>query len=55
MNRFENFTAGFLRENPVFGLYLGICSVLAISTTLNNALGMGVAFICVLVMSNIKA
>lgn len=53
MNRFENFTAGFLRENPVFGLYLGICSVLAISTTLNNALGMGVAFICVLVMSNI--
>lgn len=53
MNRLENFTAGFLRENPVFGLYLGICSVLAISTSLNNALGMGVAFMCVLIMSNI--
>lgn len=53
MNRLENFTAGFLRENPVFGLYLGICSVLAIPTSLNNALGMGVAFMCVLIMSNI--
>ncbi|SJZ95114.1 electron transport complex subunit RsxE [Anaerorhabdus furcosa] len=53
MNRMKNFTAGFLRENPVFGLYLGLCSVLAISTTLNNAIGMGVAVIAVLVMSNV--
>ncbi|MEA4874728.1 electron transport complex subunit E [Anaerorhabdus sp.] len=53
MNRMKNFTAGFLRENPVFGLYLGLCSVLAISTTLNNAIGMGVAVIVVLVMSNV--
>lgn len=53
MNRKENFTAGFIRENPVFGLYLGLCSTLAITTTLNNALGMGVAVIIVLVMSNI--
>ena len=43
MNRKENFTAGFIRENPVFSLYLGICSTLAITTTLNNAIGMGVA------------
>ena len=53
MNRKENFTAGFIRENPVFGLYLGLCSTLAITTTLNNAIGMGVAVILVLVMSNI--
>lgn len=53
MNRKENFTAGFIRENPVFGLYLGLCSTLAITTTLNNAVGMGVAVILVLVMSNI--
>ena len=53
MNRKENFTAGFIRENPVFGLYLGLCSTLAITTTLNNALGMGVAVIIVLVMSNV--
>lgn len=53
MNRKENFTAGFLRENPVFSLYLGLCSTLAITTTLNNAIGMGVAVIAVLVMSNV--
>ncbi|MCI9291707.1 MAG: electron transport complex subunit RsxE [Erysipelotrichaceae bacterium] len=53
MNRKENFTAGFIRENPVFGLYLGLCSTLAITTTLNNAIGMGVAVILVLVMSNV--
>lgn len=53
MNRKENFTAGFIRENPVFGLYLGLCSTLAITTTLNNAIGMGVAVILVLVLSNV--
>ena len=53
MNRKENFTAGSLRENPVFSLYLGLCSTLAITTTLNNAIGMGVAVIAVLVMSNV--
>jgi len=42
-----------LTENPVFGLYLGICSTLAITTSINNALGMGFAVICVLVLSNI--
>ncbi|MCH4284486.1 MULTISPECIES: electron transport complex subunit RsxE [Bacillota] len=53
MNRKENFTAGFIRENPVFSLYLGLCSTLAITTTLNNAIGMGVAVILVLIMSNV--
>ena len=50
MNRKENFTAGFIRENPVFSLYLGLCSTLAITTTLNNAIGMGVAVIAVLII-----
>ena len=31
----------------------GLCSTLAITTTLNNAIGMGVAVIAVLVMSNV--
>lgn len=53
MNRKENFTAGFLRENPVFTLYLGLCSTLAITTTLNNSIGMGVAVMMVLLVSNI--
>ena len=42
-----------LTQNPVFGLYLGICSTLAITTNINNALGMGVAVTVVLVLSNI--
>lgn len=53
MNRKKNFTAGFIRENPVFALYLGLCSTLAITTTLNNAIGMSVAVIIVLIMSNV--
>ena len=53
MKRLDNFKAGFINENPIFGLYLGLCSALAISTTLNNAIGMGVAATLVLVMSNV--
>ncbi|NLC97161.1 MAG: electron transport complex subunit RsxE [Erysipelotrichaceae bacterium] len=53
MDRWKNFKSGFLDENPVFGLYLGICSTLAITTTLNSALGMGVSVIAVLIASNV--
>lgn len=49
----KNFKNGLIKENPVFGLYLGLCSTLAITTSLNNAIGMGVAVICVLIMSNV--
>ena len=48
-----NYGLNLLKENPVFGLYLGICSALAISINLNNALGMGVSVIAVLTVSNI--
>lgn len=53
MNRWKNFSSGFVRENPVFGLYLGICSVLAVSNNLDNAIGMGVCVIITLLFSNI--
>lgn len=53
MNRFENFKAGLIKDNPVFSLFLGICSTLAITTTVNNAIGMGVSVIIVLIMSNV--
>lgn len=53
MNRFQNSKNGLLKDNPVFSLYLGICSTLAITTSVNNGLGMGVAVICVLIMSNV--
>jgi electron transport complex protein RnfE len=49
----RGFWSEMIYNNPVFGLYLGICSTLAITTTLNNAIGMGVAVIAVLTVSNI--
>jgi electron transport complex protein RnfE len=48
-----NYGLSLLKENPVFGLYLGICSTLAITINLNNALGMGVSVIVILTISNI--
>lgn len=49
----ENFKNGLVKENPVFALYLGLCSILAVSTTLTNAVGMGVSVIFVLIMANV--
>ena len=49
----ESFFGKLLTQNPVFGLYLGICSTLAITTSINNALGMGVAVTVVLILSNV--
>ena len=53
MNRKQNFINGFIKENPVFGLYLGLCSALAISTTIDNAIGMGLCVTLVLIFSNV--
>ena len=53
MGRFESFKNGLIKENPVFGLFLGICSALAITTSIDNAIGMGLAVIMVLTMSNV--
>lgn len=43
---------GIWRENPVFILVLGMCPVLAVSTSAINGLGMGVAATFVLLCSN---
>lgn len=53
MNRIQNFKNGLFKDNPVFSLFLGICSTLAITTSINNAIGMGVSVIIVLTMSNV--
>lgn len=53
MNQLNNFTKGLLKENPILFSMLGLCPALAITTKLENALGMGIAFTFVLVMSNI--
>lgn len=47
------FLDGFIRNNPVMVQLIGLCSVLAITTTVENALGMGAAVIFVLTGSNI--
>lgn len=46
------FTDGIIKNNPVFVQMVGMCSVLGISSTMNNAVGMGLAVIFVLTMSN---
>lgn len=48
----ENFLKGFFKENPLFVLLLGTCPALAVTTSIENALGMGIAFTFVLVLSN---
>ena len=49
----ETFTKGLLKENPVFVLLLGLCPVLGVTTSAINGLGMGLATLFVLVMSNL--
>lgn len=49
----DEFIKGLWRENPVFVQVLGMCPVLAVSNTAQNALAMGLATAFVLLMSNI--
>ena len=49
----DEFIKGLWRENPVFVQVLGMCPVLAVSNTAENALDMGLATAFVLLMSNI--
>lgn len=44
---------GLLGNNPVLVQLLGLCSVLAVSTSMSNAIGMGVAATVVLICSNL--
>lgn len=45
-------TTGIWQENPVFVMMLGLCPVLAVTNSVENALAMGIATIFVLVCSN---
>ncbi len=53
MNQWQNFSKGFIKENPVFVLLLGLCPTLGVTTSASNGLGMGLATTFVLVCSNI--
>lgn len=49
----DSFINGIVRSNPTFILLLGLCPTLAVSTSLDNAVGMTAAFLFVLLLSNI--
>ena len=53
MNQWKNFSKGFIKENPVFILLLGMCPTLGVTSSAINGFGMGLATTFVLVMSNI--
>ena len=49
----KEFSKGLIKENPVLRLVLGTCPTLATSTSVESAIGMGLAATVVLVCSNI--
>lgn len=53
MTNKENFLKGLFKENPLFVSVLGMCPSLAVSTRLENAIGMGIGVLFVLVLSNL--
>ena len=53
MNIKKQFTEGLLTKNPVFVQLLGMCSTLAITTSLFNGLGMGISVTIILICSNV--
>ena len=48
----KQFKEGLLTKNPVLAQLLGMCSVLAITTSLFNGLGMGISVTIILICSN---
>ena len=49
----QTFLNGILKENPTFGLVLGMCPTLATTTSAINGMSMGLATLFVLVCSNV--
>ena len=52
-SKLKTFTNGFLRENPLLVLNIGLCSSLGVTTSIFNGIGMGIGMTFVLVMSEI--
>jgi electron transport complex protein RnfE len=53
MSLWKEFSKGIWAENPVLVLVLGMCPTLAVSSSVKNGLGMGLATTFVLVGSNV--
>ena len=52
MGKFNLVTKGIFKENPIFVLLLGMCPTLGTTTSAINGMGMGLATMFVLIMSN---
>ncbi len=52
-SKLKIFTNGFVRENPLLVLNIGLCSSLGVTTSVFNGLGMGMGMTFVLLMSEI--
>lgn len=50
---FQEFIKGIIKENPTFVLALGLCPTLAVSVSVANAIGMGIAATFVLLGSSL--
>lgn len=53
MNKLATFTRGLVKENPTFVLLLGMCPTLGTTTSAINGMGMGIATMFVLTLSNL--
>jgi electron transport complex protein RnfE len=50
---FGIFTNGLIRENPLLILMIGLCSALAVTTSVDNGIGMGLSMTFVVLMSEV--
>lgn len=48
----QNLIKGIIKENPTFVLVLGMCPTLGTTTSVSNALGMGLSVLFVLIITN---
>lgn len=54
MNKYlGTFVGGIVKENPLLVLNIGLCSSLAVTTSVTNGIGMGCAMMFVLLMSEV--
>ncbi|MFA7179432.1 MAG: Rnf-Nqr domain containing protein, partial [Dehalococcoidales bacterium] len=52
-NWIKEFVKGLVLSNPIFVMALGLCPALAVTNSLDNAIGMSGAVIFVLLCSNV--
>lgn len=54
MSKLQIISKGIIKENPTFALVLGMCPTLGVTSSAINGMGMGVATMVVLILSNIS-